>query len=147
MFGWTTPLVFLEMNNPDALTAEEEAQDQLVSGLTSLQRLAIWRKRGVRVLDLPYVQPPLSVTQQAEDGLLLEVIGAPAVGTRLRLPGALSGHQCAQDRTRARQSSCRSPAGLGSGQARHWVPAIGWEAGARRQSSRSHAGGEPIRPG
>ena len=30
------PLVFLEMNNPDALTAEEEAQDQLVSGPTSL---------------------------------------------------------------------------------------------------------------
>lgn len=79
------PLVFLEMNNPDALTAEEEAQDQLVSGLTSLQRLAIWRKRGVRVLDLPYVQPPLSVNQQAEDGLLLGVIGA----TGQPLPSAL----------------------------------------------------------
>ena len=79
------PLVFLEMNNPDRLTAEEEEQDRRVSGLTSEQRLAIWRKHGVRILDLPYVQPPPSADQGAEEGLLLGVIG----GSSEPLPSSL----------------------------------------------------------
>ncbi|HEX7309326.1 GNAT family N-acetyltransferase [Lentzea sp.] len=63
-------LVFLEMNDPLLITAEQYEQDSAVSGIDQFDRIAIWAKLGVRIVDFPYVQPPLSAAQEADGNLL-----------------------------------------------------------------------------
>ncbi|RLK58499.1 GNAT family N-acetyltransferase [Actinokineospora cianjurensis] len=80
-------VVFLELNDPSRLTAEQYASDSAASGVDQFDRIAIWARLGLRVVDFPYVQPPLSKAQEADDKLLLGVLADPA----FRLPGALLG--------------------------------------------------------
>ncbi|MET1074562.1 MAG: GNAT family N-acetyltransferase [Umezawaea sp.] len=67
-------VVFLELNDPLLLTAEQYEQDSAASGVDQFDRVAIWARLGIRVVDFPYVQPPLSATQQADVPLILAVL-------------------------------------------------------------------------
>lgn len=73
------PAVFIEQNDPLALTAAEYAADTAHAGIDQIDRLAIWASLGARVVDFPYVQPALSVGQEPDDGLIYAA---------LRFPGA-----------------------------------------------------------
>lgn len=83
--GSAPPVLFIEQNDPLRLTADEYAEDTRHSGLDQVDRLAIWAKVGARVVDFPYVQPALSPSQQADDGLIYAAIDYPgdAVDTGL----------------------------------------------------------------
>lgn len=74
-------LMFMELNDPLCLDPADYAIDTAHSGLDQLQRIRIWAKAGAAIIDLPYVQPPLSETQAADHNLLLAVRGA--TGTKL----------------------------------------------------------------
>jgi len=88
--GWLFPgvgpvLIFLEMNDPLLITAEQYEQDSAVSGIDQFDRIAIWAKLGVRIVDFPYVQPPLSDAQEADATLLYGLLSECPV----RLTGEL----------------------------------------------------------
>ncbi len=72
-------LVFLEMNDPLLMTAEQYERDSAVSGINQFDRIAIWAKLGVRIVDFPYVQPPLSDTRQADRNLLYGLLADASV--------------------------------------------------------------------
>lgn len=80
-FAWPgaapEPLVFIEMNDPVNMSAEDYALDSAHAGLDQVDRLKIWERRGARILAMPYRQPPLSAQQTADSDLLLGVLGAP----------------------------------------------------------------------
>jgi GNAT superfamily N-acetyltransferase len=67
-------VVFLEMNDPLLLTAQQYAQDSAASGIDQFDRVVIWARLGVRIVDFPYVQPPLSDAQQADGNLMFGVL-------------------------------------------------------------------------
>lgn len=79
-FDWPSvapePLVFIEMNDPVQMPAEDYARDSAHAGLDQIDRLRIWQRRGARVIGLSYRQPPLSANQSADSVLLLGVMGA-----------------------------------------------------------------------
>lgn len=68
-------LIFIEQNDPLQMTPEAYARDSAHSGLDQFERLRIWAAKGARVVDFPYVQPPLSETQQADANLVYSVLG------------------------------------------------------------------------
>jgi GNAT superfamily N-acetyltransferase len=74
--GLLTPLIFLEQNDPLAMSPEAYARDTEFTGLDQLDRLRIWSRLGARLIDFPYVQPPLSAQQEPDDALLYSVLGA-----------------------------------------------------------------------
>lgn len=71
------PTLFIEQNDPLRLTEAEYALDSRHSGLDQVDRLAIWARVGARIVDFPYVQPPLSADQQADDGLVYAAVDYP----------------------------------------------------------------------
>jgi len=83
IFGKTTAsgpvvlprLVFLEQNDPLRMTAEDYARDTEHAGVDQFDRLRMWARLGARIVDFPYVQPPLSSDQSADDTLLYAVLG------------------------------------------------------------------------
>ncbi|XVS63621.1 GNAT family N-acetyltransferase [Actinosynnema sp. CA-299493] len=78
LFPGVGPVVtVLELNDPLLLTARQYAQDSAVSGVDQFDRVVIWARIGVRVVDFPYVQPPLSDAQQADATLMLGVLAEP----------------------------------------------------------------------
>nr|WP_294056663.1 GNAT family N-acetyltransferase [Sphingomonas sp.] len=70
------PLIFIEQNDPFAMSAEAYARDSEFTGLDQLDRLRIWARMGARIVDIDYIQPPLSPGQQPDDGLVYAVLGA-----------------------------------------------------------------------
>ncbi len=70
------PLIFIEMNDPVNMSPEDYALDSAHAGLDQVDRLKIWDRRGARIVDMPYRQPPLSAQQTADSDLLLGVLGA-----------------------------------------------------------------------
>jgi hypothetical protein len=74
-------LTFMELNDPLRLAPADYAMDTAHSGMDQLQRIRVWARKGARILDFAYVQPPLSETQAADRNLLLAVLGA--TGTEL----------------------------------------------------------------
>lgn len=70
------PLIFIEQNDPFAMSAEAYAHDTRHTGLDQIDRLRIWAKRGAKVVDFPYAQPPLSAEQEADATLVYSVLGA-----------------------------------------------------------------------
>ncbi len=74
--GRTRTLIFIEQNDPFAMSAADYLRDTEFTGLDQLDRLRIWAKRGARVVDFPYAQPPLSPEQGADDTLVYSVLGA-----------------------------------------------------------------------
>jgi GNAT superfamily N-acetyltransferase len=69
-------LVFLEQNDPMRMDPADYAKDTEHSGLDQVARIAVWTKMGARIVDFPYVQPPLSDAQEADRNLVLAVLGA-----------------------------------------------------------------------
>jgi GNAT superfamily N-acetyltransferase len=70
--------IFIEQNDPFVMTGEDYAADTAHGGLDQFQRIAIWAKLGARIVDFPYIQPPLSAAQEPDTGLCYAVIGMPA---------------------------------------------------------------------
>jgi hypothetical protein len=83
-FDWRGPapdaLIFIEMNDPVKMPEADYALDSAHAGLDQVDRLRIWERRGARVVDMPYRQPPLSADQTADSDLLLGVLGAEGDG-------------------------------------------------------------------
>jgi len=71
-------LVFIELNDPLLMSAEDYALDNAIAGVDQFDRVAIWARLGARILDFPYLQPPLSASQAADEGLMLGVVDAGA---------------------------------------------------------------------
>jgi GNAT superfamily N-acetyltransferase len=71
-------LIFIEQNDPFAMSAQSYERDTRYTGLDQIDRLRIWARRGAKVVDFPYAQPPLSADQEADHGLLYSVLGARA---------------------------------------------------------------------
>lgn len=67
--------IFIEQNDPFRMTREAYEQDSAHSGLDQFARLGIWARLGARVVDFPYVQPPLSGDQKADETLVYSVLG------------------------------------------------------------------------
>lgn len=71
------PAVFIEQNDPLALSAAEYAADTAHAGIDQVDRLAIWASLGARLVDFPYVQPALSAEQEPDDGLIYAALRFP----------------------------------------------------------------------
>ncbi|HWE21213.1 MAG TPA: hypothetical protein VG758_29270 [Hyphomicrobiaceae bacterium] len=71
-------LVFIEQNDPYRMSREEYERDTRYTGLDQIARIGIWSRLGARIVDFPYVQPPLSAEQAADHNLLLAVLGSGA---------------------------------------------------------------------
>ena len=69
-------LVFIEQNDPFRMSPEAYELDTRYTGLDQIARIGIWSRLGARIVDFPYVQPPLSASQAADESLLLAVLGA-----------------------------------------------------------------------
>ncbi|WP_169542468.1 GNAT family N-acetyltransferase [Sphingomonas baiyangensis] len=78
LLAGTDAAIFLEQNDPLRMTAEAYAADTRAAGIDQIDRLALWARLGARLVDIDYVQPALSPTQAADDGLAYSVIGAGA---------------------------------------------------------------------
>jgi GNAT superfamily N-acetyltransferase len=72
----SSPLLFLEQNDPFAMSEEAYDRDTRLTGLDQFARLGIWARLGARVVDFPYVQPALSADQAPDSTLVYSVIGA-----------------------------------------------------------------------
>jgi GNAT superfamily N-acetyltransferase len=89
-------LQFGEQNDPFKMTLEEYQKDSAAADLDQFDRLIVWGKLGTRVIDYPYVQPPLSEEQEADRTLFFRVMfGAgedPAAPVRPLDPQVLKEH-------------------------------------------------------
>ncbi len=75
MFGVEHVLLFLEQNDPFAMSEAAYARDSDFTGLDQLDRLRIWTRQGARILDYRYVQPALTPAHEPDDSLLYALIG------------------------------------------------------------------------
>ena len=75
--------LFIEQNDPLRLSAEHYAADSAFSGIDQVDRLAVWARMGAKLVDLDYVQPPLSAGQQADGALVYAALRHDGPG----LPG------------------------------------------------------------
>ncbi len=71
------PAMFIEQNDPLLLSAEAYAADTARSGTDQVDRLLIWERLGARLVDFPYVQPPLSGGQQPDPALAYAAVDFP----------------------------------------------------------------------
>ena len=71
------PAMFIEQNDPLRLTEAEYAADSSHAGIDQIDRLALWARRGARLIDFPYVQPALSADQAPDDGLIYAAVRFP----------------------------------------------------------------------
>jgi hypothetical protein len=68
--------VFIEQNDPFRMSREDYDRDTELTGLDQVARIGLWSRLGARIVDFPYVQPPLSKDQDADDTLAYAVLGA-----------------------------------------------------------------------
>lgn len=71
-------LTFIEQNDPLRMSVADYVEDTRLTGLDQVDRIGIWAKLGARVVDFPYVQPPLSAEHAPEESLVYSVLGAAA---------------------------------------------------------------------
>jgi len=71
-------LIFIEQNDPFQMSAEAYQLDTQYSGLDQIDRIGIWARLGAKIIDFPYVQPPLTSHQQADQSLVYAVLGTDA---------------------------------------------------------------------
>lgn len=71
------PAIFIEQNDPLRMTVEQYAADTVHSGIDQIDRLAIWARMGARIVDFPYIQPPLSAQQNPDDRLVYAAVTYP----------------------------------------------------------------------
>jgi hypothetical protein len=69
--------VFIEQNDPFRMSRGDYDRDTELTGLDQVARIGLWSRLGARIVDFPYVQPPLSKDQDADDTLAYAVLGAP----------------------------------------------------------------------
>jgi len=81
--------IYLEQNDPLRLAAAESDRDTKLTGLDQFDRITIWARLGAKIIDFPYVQPPLSREQGPDDTLVYAVLGTEG---RALQPGLLRGH-------------------------------------------------------
>jgi hypothetical protein len=68
--------IFFEQNDPYRMSPQDYELDTKYTGLDQLTRIKIWGRLGARIIDFPYVQPPLTSDQGADDTLVYSVLGA-----------------------------------------------------------------------
>jgi hypothetical protein len=66
--------IFVEQNDPIRMRPQDYIRDNDMSGIDQMDRLRIWHRLGVRLLDIAYEQPALSANQTPEKGLLYGVL-------------------------------------------------------------------------
>ncbi len=71
------PAVFIEQNDPLAMSDAEYAADTKHAGIDQVDRLAVWAKLGARLVNFAYVQPALSADQAPDDGLIYAALRYP----------------------------------------------------------------------
>jgi GNAT superfamily N-acetyltransferase len=76
--GVAPALIFLEQNDPFAMSDASYARDTEFTGLDQMDRLRIWARLGAKLVDHPYVQPPLSADHAPDASLIYAVLGADA---------------------------------------------------------------------
>ena len=69
-------LIFIEQNDPVQMSPADYAHDTQHSGIDQMTRIRLWTALGAKIVDFPYVQPPLSAAQAADDALVYAVLGA-----------------------------------------------------------------------
>jgi hypothetical protein len=69
--------IFIEQNDPFRMSREDYDRDTELTGLDQVARIGLWSRLGARIVDFPYVQPPLSKDQDAHHTLAYAVLGAP----------------------------------------------------------------------
>ncbi len=67
--------VFIEQNDPVRMSREDYLRDTEASGLDQISRIGIWGRLGAKIVDFPYVQPPLSAKQGPDHNLIYAVLG------------------------------------------------------------------------
>jgi len=68
--------IFIEQNDPFRMSREDYDRDTELTGLDQVARIGLWSRLGARIVDFPYVQPPLSKDQDSDDTLAYAVLGA-----------------------------------------------------------------------
>jgi hypothetical protein len=68
--------MFIEKNDPFRMPADDQQRDTQFAGLDQVARIGIWARMGARSSTFPYVQPPLSSDQKADENLVCAVLGA-----------------------------------------------------------------------
>jgi hypothetical protein len=69
-------LIFIEQNDPMQMSRADYVRDTQHAGIDQLTRIRLWTGLGAKIIDFPYVQPPLSADQAPEGTLLYGVLGA-----------------------------------------------------------------------
>ncbi len=81
--------VYIELNDPLRMPKQDYDTDTQISGLDQVSRIGIWGSVGAKIIDFPYVQPPLSAKQEADPNLVYAVLG---VGEDRLCPSVLKAH-------------------------------------------------------
>jgi hypothetical protein len=68
--------MFIEQNDPFRMSTEDYERDTRLTGLDQVVRIGLWSRLGAKIVDFPYVQPPLSKDQAADNTLAYAVLGA-----------------------------------------------------------------------
>jgi len=68
--------MFIEQNDPFRMSTDDYERDTQLTGLDQVARIGLWSRLGAKIVDFPYVQPPLSKDQAAEQTLAYGVLGA-----------------------------------------------------------------------
>lgn len=69
-------LVFIEQNDPFAMSEEAYDRDTRFTGLDQFDRLRMWSRLGARIVGFDYRQPALVEGGRPDDTLILSVLGA-----------------------------------------------------------------------
>lgn len=64
MRSWGARVAISEQNDPDAMSPELLALDEL-SGISAAQRRTFWKRQGYEGIDAPYVMPPITDDKEA----------------------------------------------------------------------------------
>src|SRR5581483_11563331 len=71
-------VTFIEQNDPYRMSREDYETDSKYIGLDQFARIAMWARLGAKIVDFPYIQPPLTSDQQADHNLVYGVLGVRA---------------------------------------------------------------------
>ena len=82
-------IVFLEQNDPLAMSRDDYKRDTEASGIDQVDRMHAWSRLGAKIVDFPYVQPELAPGKEPNDTLALAAI---TKGVDSIPPEVLKGH-------------------------------------------------------
>ncbi len=67
-------VIFGEQTDPFRMTLKQFNFDAAIANIDSFSRFLVWSRLGARILDFPYIQPPLSYELSSDHTLFLRVI-------------------------------------------------------------------------